>query len=130
MDDPGPAIQTALNAAAELCNFGTFTSFIIVCVAVLILRKVDPDRHRPFKVPFSPFFPFKIQTAAETTRRNAEFPAGSKYQKRQNEQRGKNRDRDAKDEGQFLFLPFGPLSRTGHRGGTRLRNGRGAAIPI
>lgn len=46
-----------LNAAAELCNFGTFTSFIIVCVAVLILRKTDPNRHRPFKVPFSPLFP-------------------------------------------------------------------------
>ncbi|MBQ3312154.1 amino acid permease [bacterium] len=46
-----------LNAAAELCNFGTFTSFIIVCVAVLILRKIDPDRYRPFKVPFSPLFP-------------------------------------------------------------------------
>lgn len=46
-----------LNVAAELCNFGTFTSFIIVCIAVLILRKTDPDRHRPFKVPFSPWFP-------------------------------------------------------------------------
>lgn len=46
-----------LNVAAELCNFGTFTSFIIVCVAVLILRKTDPDRHRPFRVPFSPLFP-------------------------------------------------------------------------
>jgi len=46
-----------INVAAELCNFGTFTSFIIVCVAVLILRKTDPDRHRPFKVPFSPWFP-------------------------------------------------------------------------
>jgi len=46
-----------LNVAAELCNFGTFASFIVVCVAVLILRKTDPDRHRPFKVPFSPVFP-------------------------------------------------------------------------
>ena len=46
-----------LNVAAELCNFGTFTSFIIVCIAVLILRKTDPHRHRPFKVPFSPLFP-------------------------------------------------------------------------
>ena len=46
-----------LNVAAQLCNFGTFTSFIIICVAVLILRKIDPDRHRPFKVPFSPWFP-------------------------------------------------------------------------
>ncbi len=46
-----------LNVAAELCNFGTFTAFIIVCIAVLILRKTDPERHRPFKVPFSPWFP-------------------------------------------------------------------------
>ena len=46
-----------LNVAASLCNFGTFTSFIIVCVAILILRKVDPDRERPFKVPFCPWFP-------------------------------------------------------------------------
>ena len=46
-----------LNISAELCNFGTFTSFIIICIAVLILRKTDPDRPRPFKVPFSPVFP-------------------------------------------------------------------------
>ena len=46
-----------LNVAAELCNFGTITSFIIVCVAVLILRHTQPDRKRPFKVPFSPLFP-------------------------------------------------------------------------
>lgn len=46
-----------INVAAELCNFGTFTSFIVVCLAVLILRKTDPGRHRPFKVPFSPWFP-------------------------------------------------------------------------
>jgi APA family basic amino acid/polyamine antiporter len=26
-------------------------------VAVLILRKTDPERHRPFKVPFAPWFP-------------------------------------------------------------------------
>lgn len=46
-----------INISAELCNFGTFTSFIIVCAAILVLRKTDPDRHRPFKVPFSPLFP-------------------------------------------------------------------------
>ena len=46
-----------LDVAAELCNYGTFTSFIVVCVAVLILRKTDPERPRPFKVPFSPFVP-------------------------------------------------------------------------
>ena len=46
-----------LNVAASLCNFGTFTSFIIVCVAILILRKMEPDRPRPFKVPCCPWFP-------------------------------------------------------------------------
>ncbi len=46
-----------LDVAAELCNYGTFTSFIVVCVAVLILRKTDPDRPRPFRVPFSPVVP-------------------------------------------------------------------------
>ena len=46
-----------LDSAAALCNFGTFTSFIIVCVAIIILRKIDPDRPRPFKVPFCPWFP-------------------------------------------------------------------------
>ncbi len=46
-----------INVAAELCNYGIFTSFIIVCVAILVLRKTDPDRPRPFKVPFSPVVP-------------------------------------------------------------------------
>lgn len=46
-----------LNAAAELCNIGTFTAFLMVCAGVLVLRKVDPDRPRPFKVPFAPLTP-------------------------------------------------------------------------
>lgn len=46
-----------LNITSQLCNFGTLTAFMIVCVAILILRKIDPDRHRPFRVPFSPWFP-------------------------------------------------------------------------
>ena len=46
-----------LNISAALCNFGTFTSFVIICIAVLILRKKEPDRPRPFKVPFCPWFP-------------------------------------------------------------------------
>ncbi len=51
------ALFMDLSISAELCNFGTFTSFIIICIAVLILRKTEPDRHRPFKVPFTPLFP-------------------------------------------------------------------------
>ena len=51
------ALFMDLNISAELCNFGTFTSFIIICIAVLILRKTDSERQRPFKVPFCPLFP-------------------------------------------------------------------------
>lgn len=46
-----------LNISAALCNFGTFTSFVIICIAVLILRKTEPNRHRPFRVPCCPWFP-------------------------------------------------------------------------
>ncbi len=51
------AIFMDLNISAELCNFGTFANFMVICIAVLILRKTDPDRKRPFKVPFVPLFP-------------------------------------------------------------------------
>jgi APA family basic amino acid/polyamine antiporter len=51
------ALFMDLNISAELCNFGTFTSFIIICIAVLILRHTEPNRERPFKVPFCPWFP-------------------------------------------------------------------------
>ena len=46
-----------LNVSAELCNFGTFTSFIAICAAVIILRKTEPDLKRSFKVPLVPLFP-------------------------------------------------------------------------
>ncbi len=46
-----------LNISAELCNYGTFASFVIICIEVLILRKTEPKRYRPFKVPFCPLFP-------------------------------------------------------------------------
>ena len=46
-----------LNISAALCNFGTFTSFVIICIAVLILRKTNPNRPRPFRVPFCPYLP-------------------------------------------------------------------------
>ncbi len=46
-----------MQVAAELAIFGTFTSFVIVCAGILILRKTEPDRPRPFKVPCCPWFP-------------------------------------------------------------------------
>jgi APA family basic amino acid/polyamine antiporter len=36
----------------DLTNIGTLSAFAIVCVGVLVLRIKDPDRPRPFRVPF------------------------------------------------------------------------------
>lgn len=51
------ALFMDIGISADLCNFGTFTSFIIVCIAVIILRKKEPNRPRPFRVPFAPVTP-------------------------------------------------------------------------
>jgi APA family basic amino acid/polyamine antiporter len=36
----------------DLTNIGTLFAFAIVCAGVLVLRMVEPERPRPFKVPF------------------------------------------------------------------------------
>src|SRR5205823_3025558 len=36
----------------DLTNIGTLFAFVLVCIGVLILRYTDPDRPRPFRVPF------------------------------------------------------------------------------
>jgi APA family basic amino acid/polyamine antiporter len=46
-----------LRLLAELVNIGTLFAFTIVCAAVLIMRKSNPDAERPFRVPFVPFVP-------------------------------------------------------------------------
>jgi len=43
-----------LDAAAQLCSIGTLTVFAIVCLGVIILRITDPNRVRPFTVPYTP----------------------------------------------------------------------------
>ena len=41
----------------ELVSIGTLLAFAIVCAGVLVLRRTDPDRPRPFRVPLSPLVP-------------------------------------------------------------------------
>jgi basic amino acid/polyamine antiporter, APA family len=41
----------------NLCNIGTLLAFVIVCAAVLIMRKTNPNAERPFRCPFVPLFP-------------------------------------------------------------------------
>jgi len=40
------------NEIYDLTNIGTLSAFAIVCVGVLVLRYLEPDRPRPFRVPF------------------------------------------------------------------------------
>jgi APA family basic amino acid/polyamine antiporter len=46
-----------LHILAELVNIGTLLAFIIVCLAVLIMRVRNPQQHRPFKAPLFPVVP-------------------------------------------------------------------------
>ena len=46
-----------LRILAELVNIGTLLAFIIVCAAVLIMRRTNPELHRPFRAPLFPFVP-------------------------------------------------------------------------
>lgn len=49
------ALASAIGDAAEtydLTNIGTLFAFVLVCVGVLVLRHTEPDRPRPFRVPF------------------------------------------------------------------------------
>ncbi|MDB4950609.1 MAG: Amino acid permease [Gemmatimonadetes bacterium] len=36
----------------DLTNIGTLFAFVLVCIGVLVLRYKDPERPRPFRVPF------------------------------------------------------------------------------
>lgn len=42
------------NEIYDLTNIGTLSAFAIVCIGVLVLRRTDPERHRPFRVPALP----------------------------------------------------------------------------
>jgi basic amino acid/polyamine antiporter, APA family len=42
------------NEIYDLTNIGTLSAFAIVCFGVLALRRIDPERPRPFRVPALP----------------------------------------------------------------------------
>ncbi len=48
----GFAAVMSIDEMVDLTNIGTLFAFVLVCVGIIILRYKDPDRHRPFKVPF------------------------------------------------------------------------------
>src|SRR3989442_10193166 len=46
------AAVMSIDEMVDLTNIGTLFAFVLVCIGITILRYKDPDRHRPFKVPF------------------------------------------------------------------------------
>jgi basic amino acid/polyamine antiporter, APA family len=46
-----------LSLLAEMTSIGTLFAFVIVCGAVMVMRKTNPDANRPFRAPFVPLVP-------------------------------------------------------------------------
>src|SRR5438132_109471 len=53
----GIAAVVDIGSLADLTNIGTLFAFILVCLGVIVLRRTQPSRPRPFRVPFVPLFP-------------------------------------------------------------------------
>ena len=51
------AAVAPIEEVIELTNIGTLFAFIIVAVGILVLRRIEPDRPRPFRTPFVPVVP-------------------------------------------------------------------------
>jgi basic amino acid/polyamine antiporter, APA family len=52
-----PAAFLDINDAIELCSIGTLFAFVLVSAGVLVLRRLEPDRPRPFRCPWVPVVP-------------------------------------------------------------------------
>jgi APA family basic amino acid/polyamine antiporter len=48
---------TPIDDIGKMVNIGTLLAFVIVCIAVWILRKKNPAQPRPFRTPWVPFVP-------------------------------------------------------------------------
>ncbi len=46
-----------LKILTDLVNIGTLLAFVIVCAAVLIMRRTNPEAERPFRAPLVPLVP-------------------------------------------------------------------------
>jgi APA family basic amino acid/polyamine antiporter len=48
---------TPIEDIGKMVNIGTLLAFVIVCTAVLALRRTNPGQPRPFRTPWVPFVP-------------------------------------------------------------------------
>jgi len=52
-----PAGLLDIGTVSNLSNIGTLFAFVLVSIAVILLRIREPERHRSFKTPLGPLFP-------------------------------------------------------------------------
>jgi basic amino acid/polyamine antiporter, APA family len=55
---------TPIDVVAELTNIGTLAAFVLVSLAVLILRRTQPNLRRAFRVPLVPWIPILSMIAS------------------------------------------------------------------
>jgi basic amino acid/polyamine antiporter, APA family len=48
---------TPIDDIGKMVNIGTLLAFVIVCVAIMVLRHASPDQPRPFRTPWVPLVP-------------------------------------------------------------------------
>ncbi len=48
---------TPIDQIGKMVNIGTLLAFVIVCIAVIVLRRTNPDTPRPFRTPLVPLVP-------------------------------------------------------------------------
>ena len=48
---------TPIDDIGKMVNIGTLLAFVIVCIAVLVLRSTNPGQPRPFRTPWVPVVP-------------------------------------------------------------------------
>src|SRR5262249_15380345 len=48
---------TPIDDIGKMVNIGTLLAFVIVCTAVIVLRRTDPNQSRPFRTPWVPVVP-------------------------------------------------------------------------
>ncbi len=48
---------TPIDDIGKMVNIGTLLAFVIVCIAVLVLRRTNPSQPRPFRTPWVPVVP-------------------------------------------------------------------------
>ncbi len=48
---------TPIDDIGKMVNIGTLLAFVIVCIAVMVLRRSNPAQHRPFRTPWVPVVP-------------------------------------------------------------------------